>query len=224
MNPSLNGRNKLTRMSRNYSVLTAEQGQIVATPVARMTVVRTAAQYVQTFVPAVVPAWSRGMHRSRSITSRLVTVLSSVFISVLIVAKEWRGSFYRRTTLKDLGLIVQLGHAIGDSCLRPADNSRSMVVIDIDGIHEVSVNFCGCHRAEAQYIQLLRTRWFPATVDLPRTAVTFRALNHFQMLTFMSKVSAYEYYHTLSRLTDNTGVHPPPVCYFWKDRLRMLLN
>lgn len=127
--------------------------------------------------------------------------------------QEWRGSFYRRTTLKDLGLIVQLGHAIGDSCLRPADNSRSMVVIDIDGIHEVSVNFCGCHRAEAQYIQLLRTRWFPATVDLPRTAVTFRALNHFQMLTFMSKVSAYEYYHTLSRLTDNTGVHPPPDRY-----------
>ncbi|KAK0433276.1 hypothetical protein EV421DRAFT_1741723 [Armillaria borealis] len=130
---------------------------------------------------------------------------------VLIVTKEWMGSFYRRMTLKDLGLIIQLGHAIGDSCLRPAENSRLMVVIDINGIHKVSVNFCGCHRAEAQYIQLLRTRWFPATVDLPCTAVTFRALNHFQMLTFMSKVSAYEYYHTLSRFTDNTRVHPPPM-------------
>ncbi|PBL01526.1 hypothetical protein ARMGADRAFT_1022997 [Armillaria gallica] len=128
---------------------------------------------------------------------------------VLIIAKEQTGSFYRWTTLKDLGLIVQLGHAIGDSCLHPADNSRLMVIIDIDGIHKVSVNFCRCHCAKAQYIQLLRTCWFPATADLPCTAVTFRALNHFQMLTFMSKVSAYEYYHTLSRLMDNTGVHPP---------------
>ncbi|PBK84926.1 hypothetical protein ARMGADRAFT_1036848 [Armillaria gallica] len=127
--------------------------------------------------------------------------------------QEWTGSFYMRTTLKDLRLVIQLGHGTGESCLRPAENSRSMVVIDIDGIHEVSVNFCGCHRAEAQYVQLLWMRWFPATVDLPRTAVTFRALNHFQMLTFMSKVSAYEYYHMLSRLMDNTGVHPLPDRY-----------
>ncbi len=181
-----------------------------------MTVVCTVAPFAQTFVLLVAPAWSSNMHRFHSIISRLVAILSSEFISVFIVVKEWTGSFYRRTTLKYLGLIVQLGHAIGDSCLRPADNSHLMVVININGIHKVSMNFCGCHRAEAQYIQLLQTCWFPVTVDLPRTAVTFRALNHFQMLTFMSKVSAYEYYHTLSRLMDNTGVHPPPVCYFFK--------
>ncbi|KAK0430925.1 hypothetical protein EV421DRAFT_1721040, partial [Armillaria borealis] len=48
--------------------------------------------------------------------------------------------------------------------------------------------------------------WFPATVEIPRTAVTFAALQQFQMLSFMSKISAYEYYHTLARLSDNTGV------------------
>ncbi len=31
------------------------------------------------------------------------------------------------------------------------------------------------------------------------------------MLSFMSKVSAYEYYYTLARLTDNTGIHNPLV-------------
>ncbi|KAK0484087.1 hypothetical protein EDD18DRAFT_1467586 [Armillaria luteobubalina] len=35
------------------------------------------------------------------------------------------------------------------------------------------------------------------------------ALEQFQMLTFMGKISAYEYYHLLVRLTDNTGIKSP---------------
>jgi hypothetical protein len=45
----------------------------------------------------------------------------------------------------------------------------------------------------------------------PKTAATFRVLETFQMLSFTSKVSAFEYYRSLSRRTDNTGTCPPPV-------------
>ncbi len=39
------------------------------------------------------------------------------------------------------------------------------------------------------------------------------------MLSFMSKVSGYEFYHTLVRLTDNTGTKIPLVGY-----IRLSLN
>jgi hypothetical protein len=49
-------------------------------------------------------------------------------------------------------------------------------------------------------------QWFPATVLQPKSAATFAALEFFHILTFESKASAFEFYHTVSRLTDNTGV------------------
>ncbi|KIL54859.1 hypothetical protein M378DRAFT_91785, partial [Amanita muscaria Koide BX008] len=40
----------------------------------------------------------------------------------------------------------------------------------------------------------------------PTTAATFRTLHHFQLLNFEAKCSAYEYFQTLVRETDNTGL------------------
>jgi hypothetical protein len=37
-------------------------------------------------------------------------------------------------------------------------------------------------------------------------------LKHFQLLNFESKASAFEFYNTLARLTDNTGLYKPKVC------------
>jgi hypothetical protein len=45
--------------------------------------------------------------------------------------------------------------------------------------------------------QLLRARLFPSTVVDPKTAATFRVLETFQLLSFTSKVSAFEYYRSL---------------------------
>ncbi|KAK0501813.1 hypothetical protein EDD18DRAFT_1307212 [Armillaria luteobubalina] len=105
----------------------------------------------------------------------------------------WTGSYFKKISLGDLGLIIQLGHKLGKICQIPAV-VRSFVVIDVDGIHTVQISFCECMR----------------NVE---TAATFHILNLFQVLSFMSKVSAYEFYHTLARLSDNTGLHlPPPGC------------
>jgi hypothetical protein len=49
-------------------------------------------------------------------------------------------------------------------------------------------------------------RWYPATVSEPRTAATFTVLQHFHILSFESKVSAYEFYQSLARRTDNSGL------------------
>jgi len=42
-------------------------------------------------------------------------------------------------------------------------------------------------------------------------AATFYVLETFQMLSFMSKVSAFKFYQALARRTDNTSTSVPPV-------------
>ncbi len=39
----------------------------------------------------------------------------------------------------EVGLVVQLGHCMRDSCLNPADE-QVIIVIDVDGVHEVHVD------------------------------------------------------------------------------------
>ncbi|KAG1735547.1 hypothetical protein EDB19DRAFT_1993303 [Suillus lakei] len=101
--------------------------------------------------------------------------------------KYWNSHFFQTTSLKSLGLWIQLGH-----CLASNDD---FVVIDVNGVHTVGLDFCGCETAELQVTQLLQVRLFPATT----------------ILSFKLKASALEFYHTVVQLTDNTGVHIPKV-------------
>ncbi|KAK0497447.1 hypothetical protein EDD18DRAFT_1104837 [Armillaria luteobubalina] len=79
----------------------------------------------------------------------------------------------------------KVGHLIGKVCPHPhpafGDN---FTIIDTNGIHNVALDFCSC-------------------------MLTMVALKQFQMLTFMGKISAYEYYYSLARLTDNTNTKTP---------------
>ena len=86
------------------------------------------------------------------------------------------------------------------------------VVLDVNGIHEVGLDFCDCEKSKLEFIQLLRYGWFPASVDRPKTAATLSVLKLFQMLNFESKASLFKFYNTLARLTDNTGLSAPKVC------------
>ncbi|KAG1785081.1 uncharacterized protein HD556DRAFT_1314530 [Suillus plorans] len=121
--------------------------------------------------------------------------------------QEWNSMFFQVTSLKKLGLHIQLGHPIGQRCILPQQAfNDDFVLIDTNGIHEIALDFCGCETSQTHVKQLLRHRWFPATSTDPRTAATFRLLHHYQILSFESKASAYEFYHSLVRLTDNTGM------------------
>jgi hypothetical protein len=111
------------------------------------------------------------------------------------------------TSLKKLGHHTQLGHPIDQCCilLQQAFNN-DFVLIDTDGIHEIALDFCGCEMSQTHVKQLLHHGCFPVTSTDPRTAVTFWLLYHYQIVSFESKASAYEFYHLLMHLMDNTGM------------------
>ncbi|KAI0702783.1 hypothetical protein C8T65DRAFT_579081 [Cerioporus squamosus] len=125
--------------------------------------------------------------------------------------RQWKDGFFQKITLKELGLRVQLGHDPGDRCFNPKRAfADDFVVLDVMGIHEVGLDFCGCDKNYGidHTTQLLRACWYPATCVDPKTAATFTLLEHFHVLSLQSKVSGWEFYTTLSRRSDNTGTKP----------------
>ncbi|KAG2050816.1 hypothetical protein BDR06DRAFT_983821 [Suillus hirtellus] len=56
-----------------------------------------------------------------------------------------------------------------------------------------------------EHISLKKT-WLVSTTTDPQTATTFSVLRLYHLLSFKSKVSAYEFYHSLARCSDNTGL------------------
>ncbi|KAG1797171.1 hypothetical protein EV424DRAFT_1592838 [Suillus variegatus] len=134
--------------------------------------------------------------------------------------QHWVNGHFENASLKSLGLRIQLGHRVGERCYNPVSTAfhEDFVVLDINGVHSVAVDFCGCETAQSPPTQLLRVRWFPATSLHPKTAAMFRLLHHFHILTFESKASAFECWQTLSRLSDNSGINRP------KDRYEALLR
>lgn len=129
------------------------------------------------------------------------------------VHQFWNGAYFEKTTLKGLGLRIQLGHIDSSKCHNPKRASNDdFVVVDSNGVHSVALDFCHCgHSSASPEIQLLRSRWYPATGGNPKSAATFRVLEIFHILSFESKCSGFEFYNALSRLTDNSGVHPEKV-------------
>ncbi|KAG1862688.1 hypothetical protein F4604DRAFT_1882290 [Suillus subluteus] len=113
----------------------------------------------------------------------------------------WNGHYFERISLKTLGLRIQLGHHMDDTCCNPhrAFND-DFIIIDTTGIHEVALDFCAC-----------RTMQTHPTITEPKTAATFNVLEQYHKLSFESKASAFEFYHGLAHLSDNVGINPPKV-------------
>ncbi|KAG0708157.1 hypothetical protein DFH29DRAFT_979482 [Suillus ampliporus] len=123
--------------------------------------------------------------------------------------EKWNGQYFEQISLKTLGLRIQLGHTTGQKCLNPRRAfNDDFIVVDTHSIHEVSLDFCNCATAQSHIQQLLQISWFPSTMSDPKTAATFRILEHYHLLSFESKVSAFEFYNALSRMSDNTGLLP----------------
>ncbi|KAG2101825.1 uncharacterized protein F5147DRAFT_746912 [Suillus discolor] len=116
--------------------------------------------------------------------------------SLATTLRKWNGTYFERIALADMGLRVQLGHQ-GMSCLCPQRGHVSFVVIHTNAIH---LSHCQ---------QLLRCEWYPATLHFPQSACTKQVLEFFLVLMWSSKVSGYEFYTSLERLTDNTRLNIP---------------
>ncbi|KIK52726.1 hypothetical protein GYMLUDRAFT_179792 [Collybiopsis luxurians FD-317 M1] len=85
------------------------------------------------------------------------------------------------------------------------------VILDTSRIHSVLGKPCECHHSLPLQEQLLCAHLWPVTVRNPHTTASFDLLNHFQLLSFMSKIYAEHMYNSLECLTDNTGINIPSV-------------
>ncbi|KAK7434335.1 hypothetical protein VKT23_020242 [Stygiomarasmius scandens] len=126
----------------------------------------------------------------------------------------WNGIWFEPETLKNLGLVVQLGHKPGDFCVFYTSAHSDFTVIHTNSIHEVSVRFCGCDGFTEHRKQLLQTLWYPATPVNPQTATTFSCLRQFQHLNCHGKLPAYDYYHCLEIMTQSRQRRRPNDRYY----------
>ncbi|KAJ3536762.1 hypothetical protein NM688_g6792 [Phlebia brevispora] len=123
--------------------------------------------------------------------------------------EHWNGRFFEKTTLQALGHAIQLGHRPGKRCKNLIPAPSDFVVFHTNGIHPVTVYYCGCDNlstAGTRLQQLLRYELFPATVAEPTTCATFRVMELFHMLTLQGKLTGYDFYLSLEYLLDNTGL------------------
>ncbi|TDL13353.1 hypothetical protein BD410DRAFT_698761, partial [Rickenella mellea] len=120
---------------------------------------------------------------------------------------KWNGNVFQDTTLLDQGLVWHIGHGSSASptCERHSGTSQTITVVDINGIHKVMVQWCGCgeHGLRTHMEQLLENELFPATPQRIRTAFTFRAMKNFHILHLQGKMNAWEWCASITRLTNN---------------------
>ncbi|KAI0671900.1 hypothetical protein C8Q78DRAFT_972892, partial [Trametes maxima] len=130
--------------------------------------------------------------------------------------ERWNGQFFEAVSLADLGLVVHLGHD-GAQCPDPAP-VRAIMVFHVNGYHTVNIRPCGCltnisSNSPPAWRQFLRADWFPATQKRPVMAFTIEVLKLFHELNLKAKTNAYDFYQTLLRRTDNSGVTKHPFCH-----------
>lgn len=119
--------------------------------------------------------------------------------------------------MRELGVTYQLGHRIGEGCTWPSI-PVDLTIFDISSVTAVCIKYCYCGEPGEQKpprIQLLRTRWFPATLKQPGTAFTFRFLDHLHKLQTQSKINLYDVYATLVSIHNASGLNPQIVSEFF---------
>ena len=114
-----------------------------------------------------------------------------------------------------MGLRVQLKH-LSLYCENPIPCHSAMLVIHINRIHNVAIQYCGCSKTKPQHLQLLRQGLYLASQILVKTCASFQVLDLLHKLA--TKSSTYDFYCTLEKLTNNAGIDVPKLRYralFW---------
>ncbi|KAF4586452.1 hypothetical protein EYR38_010728 [Pleurotus pulmonarius] len=153
---------------------------------------------------AEVPA--RGIVAQVSIAKTRVN--TDVSIASIQDSTVQHAFFGNTLTLPSIALRPRSGKKIASLarlCVTLAYIRKGFYVIDTSGIHVVSIRFCGC-RFIGDDIQLLRYRWYPGSSAIPRTAFTLDLLNTFHLITLQGKLSAYDFYLSIERKTNNAGI------------------
>ena len=90
-------------------------------------------------------------------------------------------------------------------------NDRMVVVVDLEGIHELPFTFCACPNAPRDDIQLLDLGYYPASIHQPKTVFTYRVLDDFLLSNKECKTAARNYFNKLRRTTNPAFPHMVPV-------------
>ncbi|KAJ7102966.1 hypothetical protein C8R43DRAFT_1141089 [Mycena crocata] len=141
----------------------------------------------------------------------LICCLERHALSPLHMVEEWKGEYWRAVSLRDIGLLYQLGHE-GFPCPVPDPQIRSMTLVDVCGIHEIHYRFCNSCAMPGT----------PATKTDPGTCATYAVLDLFRLLNVVGNVNANDFITSLERLTCatvSTGMEWMPDTY--KAFLRM---
>nr|GAT59384.1 predicted protein [Mycena chlorophos] len=110
----------------------------------------------------------------------------------------WNGQYFKRTSLKSIGLCIQLGHPLGERCSAPHSAGAEFVVVHTNGVSTTVGAISSATRI---------TSSSSAVVGFPRLA-TGR----------IPDVAPYNYYKSLEYLTDSATINKPP------DKYRVLLR
>jgi CxC2 like cysteine cluster associated with KDZ transposases len=76
---------------------------------------------------------SHALHRIE-VWSLLCLELFSDFL-----LKKWNGDFFEKSSLRDAGLRIQLGHG-GGKCIAPTPGPITFIVVDVSGIYNVTIH------------------------------------------------------------------------------------
>ncbi len=122
----------------------------------------------------------------------------------------WTGTHFDTSSLRELRLVMYLGH---NGTLCPASiEPQEIIIVHTNGIHQCLVQYCDCNDLTPNFQQLMLSRLFPATLTVPATTFTFKLLEVFHQLTLSSKITPYDYFDTLKKLTDFVFPQDIEVC------------
>lgn len=129
-------------------------------------------------------------------------------------SKYWTGLFWKRSSLFKLrpDSLFQLGHSNG-VCALPSETTHRLVVLHSNGVHEIRTRYCNCvaSSGDEKRLQLLRQRWYPATVINPQTCATFQVLDLYEKLFLVGGMNVHAFIGTLENLTSCLRFDDVPV-------------
>ena len=102
---------------------------------------------------------------------------------------------------------------------RDSLNNAYVRVIHLNGVHHLALVNCTCLSGDEIHANLLSCCLVPTTFTRYRTLFTAGVLDDFRISNLECKVSAYQYYHKLRRLTSPAA--PTTVPSFYHELLRL---
>ena len=126
--------------------------------------------------------------------------------------EKWNGFYFSKIQQSSLGQSIRLRHGGKECPCKPrAESMTNMIVVDINGLHKSSVEFCFCYTSNPHWQQLVSVSLFPGSVDRPETLFTIRFLKLAHLLSTIGHISAMELTTVMRRLTNGAFQSDTPV-------------